>query len=74
MGVFVCAYNYVTFLLLAPPFRLPAIVVGFVFVLYALGTATSTRTGRLADRVGTRAVLLGAVGVAASSPLERWKT
>jgi len=66
MGVFVCAYNYVTFLLLGPPFRLPALVVGFVFVLYALGTATSTRTGRLADRVGTRAVLLGAVGVAAT--------
>jgi MFS transporter, YNFM family, putative membrane transport protein len=65
MGVFVCAYNYVTFLLLGPPFRLPALVVGFVFVLYALGTATSTRTGRLADRIGTRAVLLGAVGVAA---------
>jgi MFS transporter, YNFM family, putative membrane transport protein len=33
MGVFVCAYNYVTFLLLGPPFRLPALVVGFVFVL-----------------------------------------
>ncbi len=63
MGVFVCAYNYVTFLLLGPPFRLPALVVGFVFVLYALGTATSTRTGRLADRVGTRTVLLGGVGI-----------
>jgi YNFM family putative membrane transporter len=65
MGVFVCAYNYVTFLLLGPPFRLPALVVGFVFVLYAVGTATSTRAGRLADRIGTRPVVLGAVGVAA---------
>jgi YNFM family putative membrane transporter len=65
MGVFVCAYNYVTFLLLGPPFRLPALVVGFVFVLYAVGTATSTRAGRLADRLGPRPVLLGAAGVAA---------
>ncbi|MHC1558220.1 MFS transporter [Actinomycetospora sp. C-140] len=65
MGVFVCAYNYVTFLLLGQPFRLPALVVGFVFVLYAVGTATSTRAGRLADRVGTRPVVLGAAGVAA---------
>ncbi|PVZ10934.1 MFS transporter [Actinomycetospora cinnamomea] len=65
MGVFVCAYNYVTFLLLGPPFRLPALLVGAVFVLYALGTATSTRAGRLADRLGTRTVLLGAVAVAA---------
>ena len=65
MGVFVCAYNYVTFLLLGPPFRLPALVVGFVFVLYAVGTATSTRAGRLADRLGPRPVLLGAAGVGA---------
>lgn len=65
MGVFVCAYNYVAFLLLGPPFGLPAIVVGFVFVLYAVGTATSTRAGRLADRVGARPVVLGAVAVAA---------
>jgi MFS transporter, YNFM family, putative membrane transport protein len=65
MGVFVTAYNYVAFLLLAPPFALPEIVVGFVFVLYAVGTATSTRAGRLADRFGTRAVLLAAVGLAA---------
>jgi MFS transporter, YNFM family, putative membrane transport protein len=65
MGVFVCAYNYVAFLLLGPPFRLPALVVGFVFVLYAVGTATSTRAGRLADRVGTRPVVLAAAAVAA---------
>ncbi|MEJ2886869.1 MFS transporter [Actinomycetospora aeridis] len=65
MGVFVCAYNYVTFVLLGPPFRLPALVVGFVFVLYAVGTATSTRAGRLADRLGARPVLLGSAGVAA---------
>ncbi|MDD7941117.1 MFS transporter [Actinomycetospora lutea] len=65
MGVFVCAYNYVTFLLLGPPFALPPLVVGFVFVLYAVGTATSARAGRLADRVGARPVLIGAAGVAA---------
>lgn len=69
MGVFVCAYNYVTFLLLGPPFRLPPLIVGFVFVLYAVGTATSTRAGRLADRVGARPVLLGAAGVAAIGAL-----
>ncbi len=69
MGVFVCAYNYVTFLLLAPPFRLPELLVGFVFVLYAVGTATSTRAGRLADRVGARRVLLGAVLLAAVGAL-----
>ena len=69
MGVFVCAYNYVTFLLLGPPFRLPELLVGFVFVLYAVGTATSTRAGRLADRVGARRVLLGAGLLAAVGAL-----
>jgi YNFM family putative membrane transporter len=69
MGVFVCAYNYVTFLLLGPPFRLPELLVGFVFVLYAVGTATSTRAGRLADRVGARRVLLRAGLLAAVGAL-----
>ena len=69
MGTFVCAYNYVTFRLLGPPFGLPEIVVGFVFVLYAAGTVTSTASGRLADRLGSRtaivlAVVVGAVGLA----------
>lgn len=69
MGVFVSAYNYVTFLLLGPPFGLPEIVVGFVFVLYAVGTVTSTGAGRLADRVGARRVLVGAALVAAGGGL-----
>lgn len=69
MGVFVCAYNYVAFLLLGPPFALPEILVGFVFVLYAVGTVTSTWSGRLADRLGARRVVLVAVGVAAAGAL-----
>jgi YNFM family putative membrane transporter len=65
MGTFVCAYNYVAFLLLGPPFELPEIVVGFVFVLYAAGTVTSTAAGRLADRLGARRMVLVATAVAA---------
>ena len=65
MGTFVGAYNYVTFRLLGPPFELPEIVVGFVFVLYAVGTVTSTLTGRVEGRFGGRATLLAALGIAA---------
>lgn len=64
MGTFVCAYNYVTFRLLGPPFSLPDLVVGFVFVLYAVGTVTSTGAGRLSTRWGTRTTVLVATGVA----------
>lgn len=65
MGTFVCAYNFVTFRLLDPPFSLPDLIVGFVFVLYAAGTVTSTAAGRLSARWGTRTTVLVAAGVAA---------
>ncbi len=69
MGTFVCAYNYVAFRLLGPPFSLPDLVVGFVFVLYAVGTVTSTAAGRLSGRWGTRTTVLVAAGVAALGAL-----
>lgn len=69
MGTFVCAYNYVAFRLLGPPFTLPDLVVGFVFVLYAVGTVTSTAAGRLSTRWGTRRTVLVAVGLAALGAL-----
>jgi YNFM family putative membrane transporter len=65
MGTIDCAYNFVTFRLLDPPFSLPDLVVGFVFVLYAAGTVTSTAAGRLSARWGTRTTVLVAAGVAA---------
>ncbi|WP_433800833.1 MFS transporter [Actinomycetospora sp. CA-084318] len=65
MGTFVCAYNYVAFRLLGPPFSLSDLVVGFVFVLYAVGTVTSTVAGRVSGRLGARTTVLAACGVAA---------
>ncbi|GLZ54972.1 MFS transporter [Actinomycetospora sp. NBRC 106378] len=64
MGTFVCAYNYVAFRLLGPPFSLPDLVVGFVFVLYAVGTVTSTVAGRISGRLGARRTVLAACAVA----------
>jgi MFS transporter, YNFM family, putative membrane transport protein len=69
MGTFVCAYNYVAFRLLGPPFSLPDLVVGFVFVLYAVGTVTSTVAGRISGRLGARATVLAACAVAAVGAL-----
>lgn len=61
MGAFVTVYNYLGFRLLAPPFGLPAALVGLVFLGYLAGTWASTGAGRLGDRWGRRRVLWAAV-------------
>ncbi len=73
MGAFVTVYNYLGFRLLAPPFELPAALVGLVFLGYLAGTWASTGAGRLGDRFGRRrvlwaAVLLAIVGVWVTLP------
>ena len=57
MGAFVTVYNYLGFRLLAPPFALPAGLVGLIFLGYLAGTWASTAAGRLGDRFGRRPVL-----------------
>ena len=52
MGVFVTIYNYVAFRLEAPPYGLGQATVGFVFLLYLLGSFSSAWFGSLAGRLG----------------------
>lgn len=52
MGCFVTVYNYLGFRLLGPGFRLPEVVVGFIFVVYLAGCLASAFAGRLVDRFG----------------------
>ncbi len=59
MGGFVTVYNYLGYRLTAQPFALASSTVGLLFLLYLVGTVTSTVAGRLADRKG-RALVLGA--------------
>ena len=63
MGGFVTLYNYIAFLLLAPPYGLSQTAVGAIFVVYLFGMAGSTLAGQLADRLGRRRVLGAAVAV-----------
>jgi YNFM family putative membrane transporter len=49
MGGFVTLYNYIGFQLIAPPYSLSQTLVGFIFVLYIVGTFSSTWSGRKAD-------------------------
>lgn len=57
MGAFVAVYNAVGFRLTGAPFDLGAAAAGAVFLVYPVGTLSSTLAGRLADRFGRRAVM-----------------
>lgn len=52
MGSFVALYNYVEYPLINPPYSLSQTIVGFIFVIYLVGTFASTFMGRLANSHG----------------------
>lgn len=63
MGAFVSVFNAMGFRLAAAPYHLSLAVAGLVFVVYALGSVSSERAGRLADRHGVRAVVPVALAI-----------
>jgi YNFM family putative membrane transporter len=76
MGAFVTVYNYVAFHLLAAPYSLSQTAVGTIFLLYIVGSLSSTWFGKLAGRLGRRrvfwipvVVFLGGVALTAARPL-----
>ncbi|MDQ1230770.1 MFS transporter [Sphingomonas sp. SORGH_AS_0879] len=76
MGMFVTVYNYAGFHLLGPPYHLGQATVGAVFLLYVLGSLSSSLFGGLAGRVGRRrifwlptALLIGGVALTLAAPL-----
>lgn len=54
MGSFVAVFNFISYVLLAPPYSLSQTVVGLLFVVYLFGTFSSTYMGRLSDQHGER--------------------
>lgn len=65
MGGFVAVYNYLGFLLLAPPYDLAPWFVSLLFLAYLAGTVSSPQAGALAARYGRLPVLLGSTTVMA---------
>ncbi|MCL6452404.1 MAG: MFS transporter [Alicyclobacillus sp.] len=57
MGGFVSVYNYISFRLLDPPYHLSETLVGSIFLVYLVGTFSSSWIGKLADQIGRRRVL-----------------
>lgn len=76
MGAFVAVYNVLGLRLTAQPYHLSVFQASLVFCVYPLGSAASALAGRLAERVGRRAVVLAGcllalagVGVTLAGPL-----
>jgi YNFM family putative membrane transporter len=57
MGTFVAVFNGLSFRLEDAPYRLGETAIAAVFLVYPLGSLSSAVAGRLADRIGRRAVL-----------------
>jgi YNFM family putative membrane transporter len=66
MGGFVTLYNYVTFRLLGPDFRLSQADVALIFFAYAFGACGSSIMGRLVERFGRSQTLFSALAVMAA--------
>ncbi|MFF2094304.1 MFS transporter [Paenibacillus sp. NPDC058174] len=63
MGSFVTLFNYIGFELTGEPFHLSQSIVGSIFVVYLMGTFSSTWMGRLADRYGRTGVIILALAI-----------
>lgn len=57
MGALVAVFNTLGFRLISPEFGLGLGVVSLLYLVYPLGTVSSTVSGRLADRLGQRAIM-----------------
>ncbi|MFD4931315.1 MFS transporter [Peribacillus butanolivorans] len=63
MGSFVTVYNFVGIPLMGPPYHLSQTLIGFIFIIYLVGTFSSTWMGKLADQFSRRHVLLSGIAI-----------
>ncbi|MFS0784536.1 MFS transporter [Bacillus sp. 1P06AnD] len=61
MGSFVSVYNYIGIPLMKAPYHLSQVVISFIFIVYLVGTFSSTWMGKMADRHQRKLVLLSGV-------------
>ena len=57
MGSFVTMYNYIGFKLVEPPYNLNTALVGWIFIVYLVGSWSSAWFGSLSDKFGRQRVL-----------------
>ncbi|PET69464.1 MFS transporter [Priestia megaterium] len=56
-SIFASLYNYIGFELIKPPYNLSQTLVGFIFIVYIVGTFSSTWMGSLSDTHGRGKIL-----------------
>ncbi len=61
MGGFVTLYNYITYVLLSPPYHLSRSAIGALYLVYLVGTFSSAWMGRLSDQTGRGPVLFAGI-------------
>ncbi len=61
MGGFVTLFNYIGYKLLAPPYNLSSTAVGWIFLVYLVGSFGSTWFGSLTDKFGRQKVLFAGI-------------
>ncbi|GGL45638.1 MFS transporter [Sporolactobacillus putidus] len=57
MGGFVTVYNYIGIPLMQPPYNLSQTFIGFIFLIFLVGTFSSTWMGKLSDRMSRTGVV-----------------
>lgn len=77
MGSFVTLYNYISYKLLDAPYYLSATIVGWIFIVYLVGTFSSAWFGTLSDRYGRPFVLIAGImimliGAILTYPITIW--
>lgn len=63
MGSFVTLYNYIGFLLEEPPYSLSQTFIGFLFIVYLMGTFSSVFMGKQADLHGRSFILMVSITI-----------
>ena len=69
MGSFVTLYNYITFRLLASPFNLSHSMVSWIFLVYLLGSFSSSMVGRQVELFGRSRMLVLALATMVAGAL-----
>lgn len=64
MGCFVCTYNFISYVLMTEPYNLSQTIIGFIFVLYLVGSVSSAVMGTLSDHYGHGIIIVKIIGLA----------